>query len=322
MKKIAIITALQFFTALAFCQNPKQANEGVFDKKARETLLLKEKKVLLINDKKNVFLFFPKPIRQGIIGAPHFVFGYNEETPNYLGILKGTNGAATNLLVITTDGQVYSFVVKYAKTLAQYNYFIKREDAIGNENQYGKKEEAIAAKKDMQQQFDNGKYQTVFYNNRVPDTSRLLYHTDRMLFYKKFCNNLTSKKVGHIKHKRKSIDKVTLHLKDIIYGYNELFFYLEVENNSGTDYDVNFLHISTANANKRRRKSSQTLLLKPIYVYKLYDRIKRKSVDRIVFVLPKFSINKQKKVLIELNELHGERNITLKVPRRLVNNPN
>lgn len=31
------------------------------------------------NDKKNVALFFPNQIRQGITGANHFVFTYNRE---------------------------------------------------------------------------------------------------------------------------------------------------------------------------------------------------------------------------------------------------
>lgn len=320
MKKVSLLFASFLLVAIGYGQMAPL--ENIKKTTALAVLLKKEKRVIYVNHKKNVSLFFPKPIRQGIIGAPHFVFGYNQETPSYLGILKGKYGTESNLLVITTDGQVYSFVIKYTKNLKQYTYFITKEDTIGNENQYKKEEEKKKIlKQPLESISENSEYQTTFYNNQLPDTARLLYHRDRMKFYKKFCDNLTSKKEGHIKHKKKSFENVTLHLKDIIYGYNELFFYLEIENNSGVDYDVNFLTISTTNANKRRRKSSQTILKKPIYVYKLYNRVKRKTVDRLVYVLPKFSINNQKKVLIELNELHGERNITLKVPRRMINNP-
>ena len=37
------------------------------------------------NEKKNVALFFPNPIRQAITGTSHFVFNYNREKEQYFG---------------------------------------------------------------------------------------------------------------------------------------------------------------------------------------------------------------------------------------------
>lgn len=288
----------------------------------KDSLLTREKRVIYVNNKKNVSLFFPKPIRQGIVGASHYAFSYNKETPNFLGIIKGNYGLPSNLLVITTDGQVYSFIVRYSKKLIQLNYFVSPEETIGNENQ-GKREKKreINVSKTFKKAKDyRGDYETVYYNNKLPDTAHYLYNTNRYEYYKKFALNqsVTAKKNVNI---RKKVDDVELVLKDIVYNYNELYFVMEIRNGSGVDYDVNFLNISTTNANKRRRKSSQTLLKKPIYVYQLYSRVKRKTIDRVVYVVPKFSINKQKKVIIELNELNGERNITIEVDKDVINNP-
>ncbi len=50
---------------------------------------------LYANDKKNVALFFPSAIRQGITGASHFVFTYNREKRQYFGLLQAQPGEET-----------------------------------------------------------------------------------------------------------------------------------------------------------------------------------------------------------------------------------
>lgn len=42
------------------------------------------------NNKKNVSLFFPEPIRQGITGSDNFVFTFNREREQYFGLLQAT----------------------------------------------------------------------------------------------------------------------------------------------------------------------------------------------------------------------------------------
>ena len=55
--------------------------------------------------------------------------------------------------------------------------------------------------------------------------------------------------------------------------------------------------------------------------FQLLSIMQRKATKKIVYVIPKFSINKVKKVIIELNEFGGERNVTISVPMNVVNNP-
>ncbi|HAF76057.1 MAG TPA: conjugal transfer protein TraN, partial [Maribacter sp.] len=43
---------------------------------AQDTILID---TIYANDTKNVALFFPEPIRQGITGAENFIFTYNRE---------------------------------------------------------------------------------------------------------------------------------------------------------------------------------------------------------------------------------------------------
>ena len=85
------------------------------------------------NEKKTVALFFPQPIRQGIVGKQQFVFNYNREEAQYFGLLQAKPGVESNLLAITNDGQVYAFILKYTKELPRHTYFIKKSESIGNE---------------------------------------------------------------------------------------------------------------------------------------------------------------------------------------------
>ena len=85
------------------------------------------------NDKKNVALFFPEPIRQGITGTSNFVFTYNREKEQYFGLLQATPGTESNLLTVTKNGQVYSYILKYKEQLSKLNYFITAKESIGSE---------------------------------------------------------------------------------------------------------------------------------------------------------------------------------------------
>ena len=88
---------------------------------------------IFTNDKKNVALFFPNPILQGITGTENFVFTYNREKEQYFVLLQAKPGEESNLLFITNDVQVYSYILKYSPHLSKLNYFIHEEESIGNE---------------------------------------------------------------------------------------------------------------------------------------------------------------------------------------------
>ena len=289
-------------------------------------------RILYFNPRKNVSVFFPQTIRQGIAGSENVTFTYNTSKPQFFGILKGIKSSDSNLLVITTDGQIYSFLLRYQYEIPNQNYFITPGESIGNENpNITPVTEAIANDMEIgesalkpalqERNYDPNfsDFETVDYRKTPRDTSYLYYNKDRMDYMRLYSSNLTSR----IKSRGLSVsdNDIKLSLLSINYKYNEMYFTMEIENNSGVDYDVNLLDISVANNKKRKKKSAQTILKKPLFTYQLLSRIPRESVKRIVYVLPKFSINDEKKVIIELNEFGGERNLMLDVPRKNINNP-
>ena len=276
MKAIILITSL-FLFALAQAQTHTALD------------------TIYANDTKNVALFFPEPIRQGITGSDNFVFTYNREKEQYFGLLQAKPGKESNLLVINRNGSIFSYIVSYKKQLSKLNYFIPLSSSIGNEKPI------------------------------VPDSIQVVSTEEnidnRTYYYQKFCSYLLNRnqRVGRIKKRTQGI---VLTVENIVFDKEELYFVMRIENNSSMDYDLNFLNLSIETRQKGKRKSLQRLYQEPIYKYLSPSKIVEGKMVRLVYVMPKFSLSNERRAILELNEKDGERNIELKISHRYINNPN
>jgi hypothetical protein len=247
------------------------------------------------NDTKNVALFFPEPIRQGITGADNFIFTYNREKEQYFGLLQAKPGKESNLLVVNRDGSIFSYIVRYKKELSKLNYFIRISSSIGNEK-------PIVTDSVLADSFEE------IVNNRT-------------YYYQKFCSYLLGRK-QRIALKRERKSKIILNVESIFFDKEELYFVIQIENNSSLDYDLNFLNLSIETRQKGKRKSLQRLYQEPIYTHNLPSKIAEGKIIRFVYVLPKFSLSNDRRAILELNEKNGERHLELKISHRFINNPN
>lgn len=250
--------------------------------------------IIYANDQKNVALFFPAPIRQGITGTENFVFTYNRDKQQYFGLLQAKPGKESNLLVINTDGSIFSYILRYKKQLAKLNYFIPKSNRIGNE----KPVLADPTKAPQEEEIENKTY-----------------------YYQKFCSYLIDRKqrIGRIKKRKHGI---VLSVENIVFDKEELYFVIQIENKSSLDYDLNFLKLSIRIRKKGKKKSLQTLLKEPVFKYNIPLKIKEDETLRMIYVLPKFSISNNRRAILQLNEKNGERDIELKVSHRFIDNPN
>ncbi|WP_282143603.1 DUF4138 domain-containing protein [Cellulophaga baltica] len=277
MKKYIIISALIISSAFA-----KAQTYTVLD-------------TIYANDTKNVALFFPEPIRQGITGSDNFVFTYNREKEQYFGLLQAKPGKESNLLVVNRSGSIFSYIVRYKKQLAKLNYFIPLSNSIGNEK-------------------------PIVIDSTQVDTSEKSID-NRTYYYQKFCSYLLDRnqRIGRIKKRNEGI---FLSVENIVFDKEELYFVIQIENNSTLDYDLNFLNLSIETRQKGKKKSLQILYQEPIYKHNLPSKIAEGKMIRFVYVLPKFSLSNDRRAILELNEKDGERNIELKISHRYINNPN
>lgn len=269
---------------------------------------------------KNTSLFFPDAIKSGIVGSSNFKFGYNKETPSKIGMLKSTPGEESNLLVITTNGNIYSFIIKHQSTIELLNYFVKDSMSIGNENgeriintiKSVNKGEIKPVDKATEPKIIKSITVNDFQEKNDSDTTNI-YSSKCVLEMKKhtFYNRIYGTK-----------DKVFVRLKNITYIDNDLYFDLIIENNSTLDYDLNYLNFYTVSKNKKRNAVSQMIPYTAKYVHNLPSRVSALSSQEVVFVYSKFSLNENKLLLIELSEDNGERNVFLEIPNTFINNPN
>lgn len=236
------------------------------------------------NDKKNVALFFPNPIRQGITGASHFVFTYNREKEQYFGLLQAKPGTESNLLTVTNDGKVYSYILKYSEKLPELNYFISENKSIGNELPKKFERESVAGPHDE-------------YANRITHFQKM----GDYLLKSSFEVLATKRKKG-----------VKLQLQKMLYDASEVYLVIEVKNRSGIDFEIDYLKVFRANGNTKRKASYQKLSQEVIYIHKIPDTIINGQSQRFVYVLPKFVLGDNEKLVLELKELNGSRKVILK----------
>jgi len=247
------------------------------------------------NDSKNVALFFPEPIRQGITGSENFVFTYNREKEQYFGLLQAQPGKESNLLVINRNGSIFSYIVRYKAQLSKLNYFIPLSNSIGNEKP--KVADSIQDEK-PKNKIDNDTY-----------------------YYQKFCSYLLDRRQYLGRYTRRN-SGVILRVENIVFDKEELYFVIQIRNNSTLDYDLNFLNLSVETRQKGKRKSLQRLYKEPIFKHNLPTKIVVDETVRFIYVMPKFSLSNDRRVILELNEKAGERNIEMKISHKYINNPN
>ena len=257
---------------------------------AQEKIILD---TIYANDQKNVALFFPEPIRQGITGSDNFIFTYNRDKEQYFGLLQATPGKESNLLVINRNGAIFSYIVRYKEQLSKLNYFITTSSSIGNEKP----------------------------SSNLPIVGKEVNSVSKSDYYLRACNYLVQRKQS-FKNLQKRNEGIELSIKNIVFDKEELYFVLQIKNTSTLDYDLNFLEISIQTKQKGKKKSLQRIYQKPLFVYNRPTKIAENETVRMVYVLPKFSLSNDRRVVIELKENNGERNLELKASHKYINNPN
>nr|WP_246143012.1 DUF4138 domain-containing protein [Tenacibaculum adriaticum] len=236
------------------------------------------------NEHKNVALFFPKPIRQGITGASNFVFTYNREKEQYFGLLQAQPGIESNLLAVTNDGEVYSYILKYSKELPKLNYFVSGTESVGNE------------------------IPTLI--NEKPNIELSLVDKKKNKFFENFSRFLLKSKYENLKTKRNK--GLKLGLQKVVYQSSEVYLVVEFTNNSRIDFEIDYLNVYRVNGNKKRKASYQKLQQETVYKHLFPGMVKNKQSKRFVLVLPKFVLGNSEKLELEMQEFKGSRKIVFK----------
>ena len=102
-------------------------------------------------------------------------------------------------------------------------------------------------------------------------------------------------------------------IKGIYSGDKKIFVLTEFRNNTNINYDIESISfLSNPVKNSVKQIEADEKIYVPIYQTEA-EIINKKSTKRIVFAFEKFTISDDKNIILIMNELEGERTISLEI---------
>jgi len=232
------------------------------------------------------------------IGSPLLLL---DEQPGLLRMAAQSPFEETNLTFKLQKGPsvyYYSYILKYNANPSVLNYFIEDADAIRVLKAPAPTEEP--PKKPAL----SGEPVFAPHPQGAMDTTSEYYSTCRQLLGKK------TKVLSGLIHA-----KLTLQLQGLYIDQDRLYFVMEATNASNIPYDIDYFKWTIRIRSNFRKSASQESELRPLYVYG--DPIGRippagGAVTKI-FVFNKFTLTTDKKLLVDLGERGGDRNLLLTI---------
>jgi len=228
---------------------------------------------------KTTSLIFPFAVRYVDRGTKDVLVQQVKEAENLL-LVKAAqvDFPSTNLSVVTSDGQLYTFEVKY---MSQVPWTV-----LQLESSYK----------------DSG---TISFPSELMNKKDLESYTKGILDNRRFINGVTDKAWDIV------AGVSGLYIKDAV-----LFFQIEFKNQSPLTYDVDYIRFYLRDKKKGKRKASQEVELIPLYKIGNFQSIEAFQNTVTGFALEKFTIPSDKYFYIEIAEKNGGRHLRLKVTNK------
>ncbi len=313
------------------------------------------------NENVTVTLFFPSNVEKVIPPAVNFKFEY--EPNSNMGLLKGRKGNTSNLTVITQDGLIFSFALKYDQDVEVFNYVLQPDQSIGNTKVVSRGNDSEAPKNERTPKKESTpEKETTTDATSAPNTAPTvnkppavlvqkgpvtddpvigdtlvgedtssntndtyipkpvggegdMYDVDREEYYRLFCeNNYLQKTI--FKRSFRQNKKIVLKLNNILVDREDIYFVLQIENNSKKEYAVNGLSFFRESGIGDLQK-----ILTPRYKFNLQQIIDPESINELVYVFKKFRISSKEQIHVVLDEVDDNRMVRLPLDYKHVNFP-
>lgn len=226
-------------------------------------------------------IVFPAVIASVDRGSPDVLAQKAKGVDNVLQLKAGRRGfEETNLTVITADGRLHHFLVRYAARPSVYTY------------------RATPPEK--------GAETPLIFRSEMTGTEM-----------EDYCRQIVDGS-GKKQLKRTSKYHMKLALRGIYIQGSIMFFHLTVANGSGIPYHTDMLRLYVRDRRKLSRTASQELEKVPLYRHGNDQVFAARSASDIVYAIPKFTIPDSKLFFIELLEKEGGRHLSLGVNNRKV----
>ncbi len=236
---------------------------------------------------KTTSLIFPTDIVHVDLGIQndHINVGVDENVPHLLK-LRMSDGFTmkTNMLVVTQDEYVYSFEITYSDTLCQYVRIIKKEDAVNH------------ASKD------------------TPEPEITTQAKQDSISKQELLNRIKNSRDGFIRSDISRKGRISLFCKNIYVHNDDLFFLLEINNQSNLKYTVDFYNLFMASKLKKGLKgtTAQDIQMDFDFIHELREIISG-QIAHVIIHIKKFTLEDDKIAILEIYEKEGGRHMKIKI---------
>lgn len=246
---------------------------------------LSDPEELEITYNKTTSVVFPSIIKSVDRGSRDILAQKAKGVDNVLQLKAARYGfPQTNLTVITSDGNIHQFKVGFVKEPT-----------------------SLVLRIDEQQ-------------DEVSDAPKLIFQTDMTeTEMENHASKITNAKRS-IRFVKESKYKIGLSLRGIYIRENVIFYHFRIDNRSNINYDVDFLRFYIQDKQKVKRTASQEVDIKPIYVFGDAEKIRGQTAEDVVYALEKFTIPDAKRLVIEMFEMNGGRNLSLSIRNKTIVN--
>lgn len=241
----------------------------------------------------------------------------------------------TNYTIYTRDGRAYDFILQLVDIPAKKRWTITT-DMVDNLVELSHKKSAteldesdFASHPDIKEKETIAAIETVTETLEVIPEKEIdgeplpftqeLYVLDRMEYIRRRCYYNQFNKGKIIRYFSK-YDDVFLWLENVYYENNEIYLQFRLENKEHIDYDVNFIKFSIA-TNYKNSSSNVKTEHKPLFRYKVPKKVEGNSENYFMVVFDKFTLDRRKSLVVELDEEKGNRNLSLDIDQLVINNP-
>ncbi len=242
---------------------------------------------------KTVHILFPAPVTYIDIGSMAIIAGKADGAENVVRVKAAVRDFAeeTNLTVITEDGGFYTFDARYAENPVTSTIEIAAAESP----------EAQPASASVPARADEGRVLLREVGRERPAT------------VKRVLSDIYRQNRADVKgiHTRKY--SVELEVRGIYVHNDVIYLHVQIANNTNISFEVDYRRFVVADRKAARRTAQQQRIIEPLRVCNDPSIVRGHQRQRIVFALPKLTLEEDKILLLEIAEKDGARHQCLEI---------
>lgn len=242
---------------------------------------------------KTVHILFPAPVTYIDIGSMAIIAGKADGAENVVRVKAAVRDFAeeTNLTVITEDGGFYTFDARYAENPATSTIEISVVESPA----------AQPASAAEPARADEGRV-------LLREVGR-----ERPASVKRVLSDIYRQNRADVKgiHTRKY--GVELEVRGIYVHNDVIYLHVQIANNTNISFEVDYRRFVVADRKAAKRTAQQQRIIEPLRVCNDPSIVREHQRQRIVFALPKLTLEEDKILLLEIAEKDGARHQYLEI---------